>query len=128
LHSRRAGCWQSAECAASSSLSCTPQNNLAATQQNLTDAIALLDDAKAAAAATAAATEFMEFLGSMDYNTYFDQRMGREPPSGAQQAAFVDFSMKAQRAAQAKLAFILAAFDGEQMAAARQQTESAAML
>ena len=105
-----------------------PQNNLAATQQNLTDAIALLDDAKAAAAATAAATEFMEFLGSMDYNTYFDQRMGREPPSGAQQAAFVDFSMKAQRAAQAKLAFILAAFDGEQMAAARQQTEGAAML
>jgi hypothetical protein len=98
-----------------------------AAQQNLTDAIALLDDPKAAAAATAAASEFMEFLGAMDYNVYFDQ-MGREPPSGAQQAAFVDFSTKALLAAQGRLRLILAAFDGEQMAAARQQTESSAAM
>lgn len=89
----------------------------------MNNAIACLDDVKAAEQATVLAGEFIEYVTSMDYNSYFDA-MPTQSISGAQQAEFVSFSSNAQKAAAQRLKQILQLMPDEQMQAARSSLEA----
>lgn len=61
----------------------------------------------------------------MDYDKYFDTMSAKKTISGAQNAQFVEFSGKALKAAQQKLAAFIALCPPEAVDAARQQINAA---
>lgn len=68
--------------------------------------------------------DFFEYLDSMDYDKYFDTMSAKKTISGAQNAQFVDFSSKALKAAQQRLATFIALCPADQVAMARQQIDA----
>ena len=79
-------------------------------------ATAALRDARQQERAKALAASFLEYLDQADPLAYFDSRT---PPTGAQNAEFAAFSLRAVKAAEVALADFLALFPAEDLEAAR---------
>ena len=70
--------------------------------------------------ARALATSIIEYVDQADYAAYFDSRA---PPTGAQNAEFAAFSLRAVKAAEAKLSEFLALMPADDLDAARANAE-----
>lgn len=88
-----------------------------AARDSLLSAAAALPSPKQQEAARSTATLLLEYIAQTDYRSYFDARV---TPTGAQNAEFSAFCLKAVRAAQAQLATFLALMPAEDLEAARQ--------
>ena len=82
-----------------------------------------LEDSKRRETATVAGRELVDYLGQIDYQQYFDA-MGTPGARGGQaEARFADYSLRAVKAAQRKLAELLALMPRDDMSAAPQQVD-----
>ncbi|PNH12083.1 hypothetical protein TSOC_001022 [Tetrabaena socialis] len=94
-----------------------PPNNV---RQNLDSIIPLIPNAKDAVKARELAIDLYEYLNSLDYQQYYDA-MPRRTISGAQNLEYAKFSLSALKAAQDKLADLLALIPRDQLQLARDQ-------
>ncbi len=85
-------------------------------RESLLAAAAALPTPRQQEAARAVATSFLEYVAQTDYAAYFD---ARAVPTGAQNAEFAAFCLKAVKAAEASLAAFLAQMPAEDLDAAR---------
>jgi hypothetical protein len=87
----------------------------------LRNASAALAEPRKQEAAKALSIAFLEYVSQADYTAYFDSRA---PPTGAQNAEFAAFSLRAVKAAEARLADFLALMPADELDAARTQLAS----
>jgi len=87
-------------------------------RENLTSAAQLLPDAQKRERARQLVTSTLEYVDQTDYNAYFDN-VGQ--PSGAQNAEFAAFCLKAVSAAERDLDAFIALMPAEDLEAARSQ-------
>ena len=74
------------------------------------------------------ARDAIEYVASIDYNSYFESVGGAGLRGGAREKAFADFSAKAARAAKGKIRAFLEAMPREDYEAARAQVEALASM
>lgn len=74
------------------------------------------------------ARDAIEYVASIDYNSYFDSVGGAGLKGGAREKAFADFSSKAAAAAKKKIQLFLEAMPSDDSEAARSQVEALASM
>ena len=83
---------------------------------SLQSAAAALRDPRAQERARSLASSFLEYVDQTDYAAYFDSRA---TPTGAQNAEFAGFSLRAVKAAEQQLTDFLTLMPAEELEAAR---------